>query len=187
MTAIQYCIKCKIFKPVRAKHCKICQKCIYRFDHHCQWIGNCVGKNNHKHFIQFLFYSAFTLLFFSIFQVRLIQSFCFFVILKNKFVVNVNILNIEQVIGRPEDTYVVTLNVDIAIKFVCIFSLILALILVYLFFYQIRNLRQNLTTIEQIILSKVGGSSPFDAGSERYCFKIINKKIKNSQVFELIY
>jgi len=57
------CDKCKVFKPDRCHHCKSCGTCVLRMDHHCPFISNCVGFNNHKFFFQLLFYCLVCLLF----------------------------------------------------------------------------------------------------------------------------
>jgi palmitoyltransferase len=48
------CLTCAIIKPLRSKHCSQCGVCVSRMDHHCPWINNCVGFDNHIHFIIFL-------------------------------------------------------------------------------------------------------------------------------------
>ena len=48
------CADCEVVRTDRSRHCSICNRCVERFDHHCPWINNCVGLNNHGVFVTFL-------------------------------------------------------------------------------------------------------------------------------------
>ena len=39
---IRFCYTCNIIKPPGVSHCKTCNVCVERFDHHCPWVGNCI-------------------------------------------------------------------------------------------------------------------------------------------------
>ncbi|TNJ26730.1 DHHC palmitoyltransferase [Giardia muris] len=47
---LRYCTTCKHLRPLRTSHCGTCNCCVYRFDHHCYWLGTDVGYRNHGYF-----------------------------------------------------------------------------------------------------------------------------------------
>jgi hypothetical protein len=51
---LKVCEVCGAVRTVNTYHCPDCNVCIEGFDHHCPWIGKCVGANNLKSFYFFL-------------------------------------------------------------------------------------------------------------------------------------
>lgn len=49
-----YCDECNSSVRSETKHCKVCKRCVYLFDHHCKWVNNCIGQKNYKEFFKLI-------------------------------------------------------------------------------------------------------------------------------------
>lgn len=47
-------------KPYRAHHCKVCDRCVLKMDHHCVFLAQCIGHFNYKYFCLFVIYAMFS-------------------------------------------------------------------------------------------------------------------------------
>lgn len=50
------CSSCKTYKPDRAHHCKHCNRCTLKMDHHCHSFSTCIGLYNYKFMLLTYFY-----------------------------------------------------------------------------------------------------------------------------------
>lgn len=73
MLCIKICSTCQIYRIQRSSHCPICNNCVQRFDHHCSWIGTCVGQGNYKFFVWFLYSITFSCMY----MIGLCFLYCF--------------------------------------------------------------------------------------------------------------
>nr|ACO15224.1 Probable palmitoyltransferase ZDHHC21 [Caligus clemensi] len=57
-TKWEECESCDMHVPLGSRHCSHCRRCIHLKDHHCYFLGACVGSNNKRFFLSFVIYAS---------------------------------------------------------------------------------------------------------------------------------
>ncbi|XP_059350345.1 uncharacterized protein LOC132087806 [Daphnia carinata] len=53
-----FCSECNIYKNKKSHHCPLCECCVLRHDHHCFFLGTCIGLNNQRYFVILCLYTG---------------------------------------------------------------------------------------------------------------------------------
>jgi hypothetical protein len=163
--ASEFCRKCKNDRPVRAHHCKICQRCTLKMDHHCPWIANCVGFRNQKFFYQFLFYAALgDLIGFIILITRLQESEYTQKGTYNQPISEQKVFNVWEIIWMLWSQLMIVLSST--------FAAAMFVSIGFLFAYQTKLILNNQTTIENKIFLDAE-ESPHYYNDKSHNFKIV--------------
>ena len=161
------CLTCNIARPFRSSHCSDCDNCTLRFDHHCPWIGGCVGKRNYIYFFLFLVFLNIKNIFLLAFSI--VHICMTFVYVKDEEKTN------HSWISKKLDSIIPSLFTIIFITAIMVFT-------TGLIIYHISLILYNKTTKEEIkklIFEKLG--NPYDKGMIRNCNEFLtrHKDMKN--------
>ncbi|PPQ63280.1 hypothetical protein CVT24_006805 [Panaeolus cyanescens] len=151
---VKYCPTCKIYRPPRSSHCKMCDNCVDDCDHHCQWVNNCVGRRNYTTFFILLLSATLT---------------CILIICTSA-------IHLYLATHRSHNTFRQTLATGQGIGSAIVFCLSISVVwpIGALLSYHMRLLLLNITTIEQIrnqahksLMPGPAPPNPFSHGSWR--------------------
>eukprot|EP00164_Ancoracysta_twista_P003674 GFYU01004920.1.p1 GENE.GFYU01004920.1~~GFYU01004920.1.p1 ORF type:complete len:406 (+),score=74.90 GFYU01004920.1:118-1335(+) len=143
----RYCAICHIWRPPRTSHCKWCNACFERYDHHCPWVGNCIGVRNYRKFIWFL---------------TTLECYAFFVI--GACLTQLILIGDENEQDDFFDTFFAAIS-DAPVALILIFFVFLAILFVAgLCGFHTFLMCTNQTTNEQLKGQFVGKGNPYSSG-----------------------
>jgi len=161
---LKWCHTCRIWRPPRASHCTECNVCVERFDHHCPWMGQCIGRRNYRFFIGFVtsvcLLCAYTAGFSLYVFVEVLMS------LHARLQVDVLVKGFEHSPGSGT-----------LVAFPCLILLCVG----PLACYHCALISENKTTNEEI-KSPYGGRNPFQRGCRRNCQEACCSALDSSRI-----
>ena len=133
---LKYWYTWNIVRPPRTVHWEPCGWCIERMDHHCPWLGGCVGKRNYLFFILFII----TLALYCITGTIVTVFYCAELIVKKKEDLNTSSTKAFKAAMRTSPLTLPLIFVGL------LFSVFIALLVVY----HVKLLIQGRTTHEDL-------------------------------------
>ena len=168
------CDTCYIVRPLRSTHCGICDNCIYRFDHHCPWIGTCVGKRNYPYFFIFL-------ILLNLFQVYTAVVCIAHIVIKILGIKN----NIISDTKKKKDSILV--GSVIMSLYLIIYVLLTMIFTTGLLFYHIRIVKNDMTTKEELKkFFKNPFGNPYQRSTKSDFNSIIFPKISKKSLIDIL-
>lgn len=153
---VSLCPDCEIIRTKRSRHCAICGKCVERFDHHCPWVNNCVGAQNHTYFIWFLISIVLTLVSTIIFLLHFLSEYDYLSMKPGSCLKNGYFLHPDEIICNT----FVFLSANVIVLVICFFFLLPVSALTIV---QFGNFVMNKTTSERFAKAKVSASTSSSA------------------------
>lgn len=160
---LKYCTTCNLYRPPRCTHCSVCENCVERFDHHCPWIGNCIGRRNYRLFYCFVSFTA----------------------LLNLFVLGTSTAQVVQLSRELQEiqslstgaSLVQALSEEFISAALAIYCVGLVWFTVGLWGYHSYLVLTNQTTYEQI-KGVNSESNPYDRGSSGNCADVLCSRVR---------
>ena len=142
------CQTCRIPKPARSKHCSMCGMCVAIADHHCIWLNQCVGEQNYRYFLLFLFVHVVFFAYATVVSFLVVYS----------EVVERDLLNATFVNHSTREEYKATLwmvfmflvNQKGYVIFICVFAFIMTIAILGFLIYHLILVGYGMTTNESV-------------------------------------
>ena len=174
----KYCGTCAIMRPIRSSHCYDCCNCVEKCDHHCPWVGNCIGKRNYKYFYFFVVSFTFLLLYLEIFCIAHIWKYLYDKINEN---------NEKPLSKRREHISALSLCDLIMSLYLIVYGIVCLSFTIALAFYHTLLIFTNTTTKEVLkSLLKNPFGNPFNRKWDYNVYNTLSPEIKKYSILDIL-